>query len=87
MQLKEDAAPPLMVHLDSVLDQINQLPLEQQEVLADVLRRRHIEQARRQIAADARESIALFRAGKLQARPVEEVIASLEAALTEPDDE
>lgn len=87
VQVKENAAPPLMVHLDSVLDQINQLPLEQQEVLVDVLRRRHIEQVRRQIAADARESIALFRAGKLQARPVEEVIASLEAALTEPDDE
>lgn len=78
---------PVMVHLDSVLDQIDQLPLEQQDILADVLSRRRIEQARKQIAADARESLALFRAGKLQARPVDEVIASLEAALAEPDDE
>jgi hypothetical protein len=86
-QLKESAATPFMVHLDSVLDQIDQLPLEQQEILADVLYRRRVEQARKQIAADARESLALFHAGKLQARPVEEVIASLEAALAEPDDE
>lgn len=86
-QLKESATMPVMVHLDSVLDQIDQLPLEQQDILADVLSRRRIEQARKQIAADARESLALFRAGKLQARPVDEVIASLEAALAEPDDE
>jgi hypothetical protein len=86
-QLKEGAATQFMVHLDSVLDQIGQLPLEQQEVLADVLHRRRIEQVREQIAANARESLALFHAGKLQARPVEEVIASLEAALAEPDDE
>lgn len=87
VQLKESVATQAMVHLDSVLDQIGQLPLEQQEVLADVWHRRRIEAAREQIAADARESLALFHAGKLQARPVEEVIASLEAALTEPDDE
>ena len=86
-QLKEGATTQFMVHLDSVLDQIGQLPLEQQEVLADVLHRRRIEQVREQIAANARESLALFHAGKLQARPVEEVIPSLEAALAEPDDE
>lgn len=86
-QLKEGATAQFIVHLDSVLDQIGQLPLEQQEVLADVLHRRRIEQVREQIAANARESLALFHAGKLQARPVEEVIASLEAALAEPDDE
>lgn len=86
-QLKESATMPVMVHLDSVLDQIDQLPLEQQDVLADVLHRRRIEQARKQIAADARESLTLFRAGKLQARPVDEVITSLDAALAEPDDE
>lgn len=86
-QLKESVTTPVMVHLDSILDQIEQLPCEQQDILADVLHRRRIEQARKQIAADARESLALFRAGKLQARPVDDVIASLEAALAEPDDE
>lgn len=85
--LKEGAAMTYAVHLDGVLDQIDRLPLEQQEMLADILRRRRIEQTRNQIAEEARQSLALFHAGKLQARSVEEVIASLEAALAEPDDE
>lgn len=42
---------------------------------------------RKQIAEDAQEALALFRSGKLLARPVEDVIASLEAALLEPDED
>ncbi|GIK76226.1 MAG: hypothetical protein BroJett021_52140 [Chloroflexota bacterium] len=42
---------------------------------------------RKQIAEDAQKTLALFRSGKLLARPVEDVIASLEAALLEPDED
>jgi hypothetical protein len=85
--LKESKAATYVAHLDSVLDQIDRLPLDQQEILADILHGRRIEQTRKQIAEEACASLVLFRTGKLQVRPVDEVIASLEAALTEPDDE
>ena len=42
---------------------------------------------RKQIAEDAQEALALFRSGRLLARPVEDVIAGLEAALLEPDED
>ncbi len=73
--------------LDTILDQIDRLPSEQQKMLADILHGRSIEQARRQIAEDAREALSLFRAGRLQARSADEVIASLNEALAEPDSE
>lgn len=73
--------------LDTILDQIDRLPSEQQKMLADILHGRSIEQARRQIAEDAREALSLFRAGRLQARSADEVIASLNEALAEPGSE
>ena len=71
--------------LDTILDQIARLSNEQQEILADILHRRMIEHERREIAEDAREALALFRAGKLRAASADEVIASLDRALSEPD--
>lgn len=71
--------------LDTILDQIARLSNEQQEILADILLRRRIEHERREIAEDAREALALFRAGKLRAASADEVIASLDRALSEPD--
>ena len=71
--------------LDTILDQIARLSNEQQEILADILHRRMIEHERREIAEDARAALALFRAGKLRAASADEVIASLDRALSEPD--
>ncbi|WYL93001.2 MAG: hypothetical protein HEQ35_03255 [Gloeotrichia echinulata IR180] len=53
-------------NLDKVLDAAMELPLEQQEMLVQILTNRIIESRRDEIAADAAASIAQFQAGKLK---------------------
>ena len=66
-----------MANLDRVLDEAMDLPLEQQEMLVQILQRRIIERRRDEIATDAAVSLAQFRAGKLKAQTVSEAIAEL----------
>jgi hypothetical protein len=73
------------VTLDQAIDAAMQLPPNQREMLVTILRSRQIESRRQEIARDAQESIAAFRARKLRARSAEEVIADLRQALE--DDE
>jgi hypothetical protein len=73
--------------LDQAIDTVMQLPLEQQEMLIDIVRSRHIENRRREIAKDAQESIAAFHAGKLKPQPVNEIITELRQSLNEAIEE
>jgi transcriptional regulator with AAA-type ATPase domain len=66
-----------MTSLDKVLDEAMDLPLEQQEMLIQILQRRIVERRRDEIATDAAVSLAEFRAGKLKAQSAEEAIAEL----------
>lgn len=66
-----------MQTLDQLIEDALQLPSEQQETLIRVLRNRQSESRRAEIAADAQESLADFRAGKLRPRSDDEVIKSL----------
>jgi hypothetical protein len=66
-----------MITLDQAIDTVQQLPTEQQEILVDILYRRRVEKNRREIAEDAKKSIADFHAGKLQPKSVQEVISEL----------
>jgi hypothetical protein len=67
--------------LDQVLDVAMQLPLDQQEMLLEILKRRQSKRNRREIANDAKTSIAEFRAGHTVARSADEVIADLRQSL------
>ena len=69
--------------LDQVLDVAMQLPLDQQEMLLEFLKRRQSERNRREIADDAKVSIADFRAGYTAAQSADEVIADLHKLLDE----
>ncbi len=73
------------VTLDQAIDTALQLPPEQREMLVDILRNRQIESRRKEIARDARRSIAAFRRGELKAGSAEEVIADLHRALEEAE--
>ena len=73
------------VTLDQAIDTALQLPTEQQEMLVDILRNRQIEARRQEIAADARASIAAFRAGKLRAQSAEDLIAELHQSLEDAE--
>jgi transcriptional regulator with AAA-type ATPase domain len=66
-----------MASLDKVLDEAMDLPLEQQEMLIQILQRRMIERRRDEIATDAAATLAEFRAGKLKAQTANEAIAEL----------
>jgi transcriptional regulator with AAA-type ATPase domain len=66
-----------MASLDKVLDEAMDLPLEQQEMLIQILQGRIVERRRDEIATDAAVSLAEFGAGKLKAQSAEEAIADL----------
>jgi transcriptional regulator with AAA-type ATPase domain len=63
-----------MTNLDRVLDEAMNLPLEQQEMLLQILQRRLMEQRRNEIAQDAKLSLAEFKAGKLKIQTATEDI-------------
>ncbi|MDJ0741896.1 MAG: hypothetical protein QNJ32_00895 [Xenococcaceae cyanobacterium MO_167.B27] len=66
-----------MTNLDKVLDEAMDLPLEQQEMLIQILQRPMIERRRDEIAQDAASSLAEFRAGKLKIQTASEAISEL----------
>jgi hypothetical protein len=70
-----------MINLDQALDIVMQLPREQQETLLDIVRHRHIEQRRDEIAQDAQRSIEEFQSGQYQPMAIEQVLADLRASL------
>jgi hypothetical protein len=72
-----------MTTLDRALETVMQLSLDQQELLIEILRQRHIEASRNEIAKDAQESIAAFKAGKLKPQSAESIIVELRLSLEE----
>ncbi len=75
-----------MTMLDLALETVMQLSLDQQKQLIEILRQRHIEASRDEIAKDAQESIAAFKAGKLKPQSAEAVIAELRLSLHKDSD-
>ena len=76
-----------MVTLADVLDAVEQLTDEDQEEFAEIIRQRQIERRRDQIARDAKEALADYRAGLLPSYTAEEAIAHLEMVLEAPDEQ
>lgn len=68
------------VTLDNAIDTASRLPPEQQAMLVEILRRRHLEARRLEIATEARQAIAMFRDGILKPQSVAEAIADLHRA-------
>lgn len=66
-----------MSTLDKVLEEAMTLPVEQQEMLIQILKSRMVEQRRQQIALDAEVSFAEFQAGKLKIQTATEAIEEL----------
>ena len=66
--------------LDQAIDAAMQLTLDQRAMLLDILQSRQIEARRNEMAMDAEESLAEFRAGKLRARGVEHALDELHQA-------
>lgn len=72
-----------MNDLDQILDKAMALPSNQQEILLQLLQQRIVERRRDEIAQDANESLAEFRAGKLKAQTATEAIDDLRTFLAD----
>ncbi len=72
-----------MVTLEEAISTVNQLPLEQREMLLEIVKNQMIEAQREEIAKDAKEAIAAFHRGDLKPQPIESIISELQATLTE----
>ena len=69
------------ITLDQALDAVMRLPLEQQDMLIEIWYKRRIEARRQEIARDAQDSLAAFRAGQYKPQPVTKIIAELRHSL------
>lgn len=63
--------------LEQVLTYAEALPPEEQEILADLLKKRRIEAWREETAGYARDTVALYRAGKLKGQSAKRIIGQL----------
>lgn len=70
-----------VVTLDDAIETVMKLPLEQREMLLEILRGRHIAARRQEIATDAEESIAAFRAGQLKPQPLNGILEELQRSI------
>lgn len=56
-----------MITLAEALEIVEQLPVDRQDMLVQIVRSRQIERRRDEIAQNARETMAAYRAGELKA--------------------
>ncbi len=72
-----------MMTLDLAIDTVMQLPSEQQQMLIAIIRQRHLENRRHEMAKDARDALEAFHQGKLRPQPFAEILAELHQTLEE----
>jgi hypothetical protein len=72
-----------MNNLDRILDEAMALPINQQEMLLQILHGRIIDRRQDEIAQDAIESLAEFRSGKLKSQKAVEAITDLRSFLNQ----
>lgn len=65
--------------LDHLLDEIASLSLDDQEILLNIAKKRHIERKREQILRDSRETMRAYKKGLAKTRTVEDLIKDLES--------
>ena len=70
-----------MATLEQAWETASQLPPDQQEMLADILRRRQNDTWRQKAAEEARKSSAAFREGELSSESSDQAIAQLRKSL------
>ena len=66
-------------HLDQILDAIASLSLEDQEILLNVVKQRHIEKKREQILRDSRETMRAYKKGMAKRGTVDDLMKDLES--------
>jgi len=67
-------------HLDQILDEIAALSLDEQEMLINIVKKRHIERKREQILRDTRETLRAYKKGVAKRGTVDDLMKDLESA-------
>jgi transcriptional regulator with AAA-type ATPase domain len=70
---------PLGLTLDNFLDEFSRLPLEDQEMLLDLLKKRNIEQKRLRIVRDVKQAQREHKKGLTKRGTVEDLMRDLES--------
>jgi len=65
--------------LDQILDKIASLSLEDQEILLNIIKQRHIEKKREQILRDSRETMRAYSKGLAKTGTVADLLKDLES--------
>jgi hypothetical protein len=66
-------------YLDQILDEIASLSLDDQEMLLNIIKQRHIERKREQILRDSRETMRAYKKGLAKRGTVDELMRDLES--------
>ncbi|MHB8906178.1 MAG: hypothetical protein ACYC4T_04260 [Melioribacteraceae bacterium] len=75
-----------MINLDQALDSARQLSLADKEMLIEILKKQTIEEKRKEIATEVRESRTLYSTGKLSPSDSKQIIYELHSSLSEPEE-
>ncbi|MCU0426066.1 MAG: hypothetical protein MUF71_10620 [Candidatus Kapabacteria bacterium] len=70
-----------MTAFDHALESVLTLSHDEQDALLETVRKRRIEERRREIAENGREAIRAFHAGELREEPFEELLERLHSSL------
>jgi hypothetical protein len=62
-----------MASFNKVLDLVMELPPGDRDTLLEIIKRRRIEERRKEIAGEVHESLALYKSGKLVPQTADEV--------------
>jgi hypothetical protein len=74
-----------MMTLEQALMTVNELPIEQREMLIEIVKNQMIESYRDEIAQNAKEAREAFQRGELKPQPLEDIINELRTLLTEDE--
>jgi len=74
-----------MMTLEQALMTVNELPIEQREMLIEIVKNQMIESYRDEITRNAKEAREAFQRGELKPQPLEDIIDELKTLLTEDE--
>ena len=60
-----------------LIESVEALPLDDQEILMDIINRRIIEEKREELVADMEESLPAYRKGEVRAGTVDDILKDL----------
>lgn len=70
-----------MITFEEALEVVSQLPIEQQRILVDIVKRRYQETRRKEIAQECHEALTEYREGNLVSQTPQEAISDLHTFL------